>query len=237
MSLLILVRHGQASFGGPAYDQLSALGEGQALALGHAWAAQELRFDRVYVGPLRRHRQTHDAAAAAYREHGLHWPDPVLLPQLDEHHGMAVLEQRLPLLIVHDPTVRDLVARHQAGDKEASRTYLKLFQQTTQQWARGELDVADLEPWMGFRERVAAAIEQIVGENGGGKTVAAFTSGGVVAAAVGLALNLNDEQIMALSWVVRNVSSTEFLFSTGRWSLHTFNATPPFTRVDLLTYV
>lgn len=237
MSLLILVRHGQASFGGPAYDQLSALGEEQARALGHAWAAQELRFDRVYVGPLRRHQQTHDAAAAAYREHEFHWPDPVLLPQLDEHHGMAVLEQRLPMLIEHDPTVRQIVERHQEGDKEASRAYLKLFQQTTQQWSRGEWETPDLEPWSVFRERVAQSMDQIVNENGGGKTVAAFTSGGVVAAAVGLALNLDDEQIMALSWVVRNGSSTEFLFSTGRWSLHTFNATPPFARADLLTYV
>lgn len=150
---------------------------------------------------------------------------------------MAVLEQRLPMLIEHDPAVRTIVERYQAGDTEASRAYLKLFQQTTQQWARGELDVPDLEPWSAFRTRVAESMEQIMCENGGGKTVAAFTSGGVVAAAVGLALNLHDEQIMALSWVVRNASCTEFLFSTGRWSLHTFNATPPFGRADLLTYV
>jgi broad specificity phosphatase PhoE len=236
MSLLILVRHGQASFGGPAYDQLSPLGEEQARAIGHAWAAQKLRFDRVYVGPLRRHQQTHDAAAAAYREHDLIWPDPVLLPQLDEHHGMAVLEHRLPQLIERDPAVREMIERHQVGDKEASRAYLKLFQQTTQQWARGKLRIADLEPWSAFRERVAQGMDQIMRDNGGGKTVVAFTSGGVVAAAVGLALNLDDEQIMALNWVVRNGSCTEFLFSTGRWSLHTFNATP-FESADLLTYV
>jgi len=237
MSLLILVRHGQASFVGPTYDQLSPLGEEQARALGHAWAAQDLRFNRVYVGPLRRHQQTHDAAAAAYREHGLQWPDPVPMPQLDEHHGMAVLEYRLPRLIEHDPAVREMVEQHQAGDKEASRSYLRLFQQTTQQWARGELEIPDLEPWSVFRERVAQSMREIMRENGGGQTVAAFTSGGVVGAAVGLALNLYDEQVMALSWVVRNGSSTEFLFSMGRWSLHTFNATPLFARADLLTYV
>ena len=160
-----------------------------------------------------------------------------MLPELAEHHGMAVLEQRLPMLIEHDPAVREIMERHQVGDKEVRRAYLKLFQQTTQQWARGELEVPDLEPWPVFRKRVAQSIDQIVRENGGGKTVAAFTSGGVVAAAVGLALNLHDEQIMALSWVVRNASSNEFLFSTERWSLHTFNTMPPFDRADLLTYV
>jgi broad specificity phosphatase PhoE len=74
-------------------------------------------------------------------------------------------------------------------------------------------------------------------ENNGGKTVAAFTSGGVIAAALGLALNLDDEQIIALSWIVRNASCTELLFSRDRWSLHTFNATPHFARGELLTYV
>jgi broad specificity phosphatase PhoE len=205
--------------------------------LGHAWAAQDLRFDRVYVGPLHRHQQTHDAAAAAYHEHGLRWPEAIMLPELAEHHGMAVLEHRLPMLIEHDPNVREMVERHQQGDKQASRSFLRLFQQTTQQWARGELQIPDLEPWSVFRKRVAQSMDQIVSENGGGKTVAAFSSGGVVAAAAGLALNLDDEQIMALNWVVRNASSTEFLFSAGRWSLHTFNATPPFIRADLLTYV
>jgi broad specificity phosphatase PhoE len=237
MSLLILVRHGQASFGGDVYDHLSPLGAEQTRALGDAWAEMDLRFDHVYVGPLRRHRQTHDAAAEAYQSHGLCWPEPLVLAQLDEHQGMAVLEQRLPLLIDQDRTVRGLVERHRRGEKDAGRAYLKLFQQVTRQWVHGELDIPNLEPWPLFRQRVTDGLQQIMREHGGGKTVVAFTSGGVIAAAMGVALGLDDAQIVELSWIVRNSSCTEFLFSQDRWSLHVFNATPHLARADMLTYV
>src|SRR4028118_1328530 len=96
MSTLILVRHGQASFGANDYDQLSALGMEQALALCRGLARRGLRFDRVYVGPLRRHEQTHGAVAEAYQALGLAWPEPSRVPELDEHHGMLVMERVLP---------------------------------------------------------------------------------------------------------------------------------------------
>lgn len=67
MSLLFLVRHGQASFHGDDYDQLSARGMEQSRQLGLHWAELNLIFDHVYVGPRRRHRQTLDAVAAVYR--------------------------------------------------------------------------------------------------------------------------------------------------------------------------
>ena len=85
MSLLFLVRHAQASFHGDDYDQLSERGMEQSRRLGIHWAELSLSFDHVYVGPRRRHRQTLDAVAAVYRERGLNWPEPVELPELDEH--------------------------------------------------------------------------------------------------------------------------------------------------------
>ena len=73
MGQLVLVRHAQASFFGASYDELSALGREQAAALGEHWARHGVAYDRVYVGPRRRHRQTYDLVAAAYRERGLPW--------------------------------------------------------------------------------------------------------------------------------------------------------------------
>ena len=63
MSILYLVRHGQASFASENYDQLSPLGERQARQLGEHWVALGLRFDRVYIGPKQRHLQTQAAVA------------------------------------------------------------------------------------------------------------------------------------------------------------------------------
>lgn len=237
MSILILVRHGQASFGAGDYDQLSALGEEQSAALGHELAGRGLRFDRVYVGPLRRHAQTHAAVMDAYQSRDLPWPEPIRLPQLDEHHGMLVMERVLPQLAEQDDKLRELVRRKHAGEEAANQDYLKVFQQVTRRWARGELDVPEHESWADFKRRVRAGLEQIREQNGSGTTVAAFTSGGVIAVAMGLALNLNDEQILALSWIVRNASYSECLFAPGRFGLSVFNATALGGRPELLTYV
>ena len=66
MGQLILVRHGQASFGADDYDQLSHLGTQQGIRLGGYWQqaassparAHSLDFDAVLIGSLKRHRQT-----------------------------------------------------------------------------------------------------------------------------------------------------------------------------------
>jgi len=45
MGQLLLVRHGQASFGADDYDQLSAMGQKQSIRLGEYWqqmAAEQL---------------------------------------------------------------------------------------------------------------------------------------------------------------------------------------------------
>ncbi len=58
MSILHLVRHGQASFGADDYDNLSPTGIQQSIELGKALAKQQSTFDYVIVGPHRRHMQT-----------------------------------------------------------------------------------------------------------------------------------------------------------------------------------
>jgi broad specificity phosphatase PhoE len=237
MSTLLLVRHGQASFLGDDYDQLSPIGAEQARALGHSWADLGLEFDQVYVGPLQRHRQTHEATAEAYRSHGLALPEPIAMPELDEHHGLWVMERLLPQLAEQDVTVRDLMERRQGGERDAQRQYLKLFQQITRQWARGEIDMPEAETWPAFRQRVQDGLRRIMHNDSGGKTVVAFTSGGTMAVAMGWSLNLSDEQIIELSWIIRNAACSEFLFSGRRFSLSVFNATPHLIRPELLTYV
>jgi len=47
MSEIYFVRHGQASLGAKVYDQLSKLGQQQAIWLGEHYRARNLSFDRV----------------------------------------------------------------------------------------------------------------------------------------------------------------------------------------------
>ncbi|MBI3852986.1 MAG: histidine phosphatase family protein [Verrucomicrobia bacterium] len=237
MSLLFFVRHGQASFNGDDYDQLSTRGVEQSRQLGLHWADLNLIFDRVYVGPRRRHQQSLEAVAAVYRERGLNWPEPVGLPELDEHSGQDVLSRSLPDLMQRDPAIREMKEKLRKDSDTAQRDYLRLFQMVTRMWVRRELSLPDLEAWHEFRGRVNRGLAKITESAGSKKKVAAFSSGGPVAAAMGFALNLEDEKTLELSWVVRNAAYTEFLFSRGRFSLVTFNAVPHLTNRDLLTFI
>ena len=237
MSLLFLVRHGQASFHSDDYDKLSARGVEQSRQLGLHWAELNLTFDHVYVGPRRRHRQTLDAVAAVYRERGLNWPEPVELPELDEHSGQDVLSRSLPDLMQRDPAIREMKEKLRKDSDTAQQDYLRLFQKVTRMWVRRELSLPDLEAWHTFRARVNRGLAEITGAAGSKKNVVAFSSGGPVAAALGFSLNLDDEKTLELSWIVRNAAYTEFLFSRGRFSLVTLNAVPHLTNRDLLTFI
>ena len=58
MAELVLVRHGQASFGADDYDKLSELGWRQSRWLGEHFARRGAAFDLVVRGSLRRHAET-----------------------------------------------------------------------------------------------------------------------------------------------------------------------------------
>ena len=59
MSELILVRHGQASFGAESYDKLSATGVEQAKILAQHWQGLSENFDHIYSGTLLANERLH----------------------------------------------------------------------------------------------------------------------------------------------------------------------------------
>ncbi len=233
MATLVLVRHGQASLGAEDYDVLSSTGWRQGRALGCYWKARGERFDAVHVGPRRRHRETWQAVGEGLQGPS-DWPTFDHLAEMDEHQGPEVVGHYHQRLAVEAPTdaagSTDEVAQRQG--------YLEAFQRLTRQWVRGELATPEgLEPWSTFRQRVDLALDRLASRRVAGGQQVVFTSGGVVAAAVGRALDLDDEQIMALSWRIRNASFSKFLVSEGRFSLDTFNETPHLGTSDLTTFV
>jgi len=229
-----MVRHGQASLRHSDYDQLLPHGQEQARLLGVHWADRDLHFNHVYVGPRRRHRQTLDAIASVYRKRGLSWPDAIELPELDEYPGQLLM-QRAAGLMNEDAPLCDPTLEQDSD--VAQRQYLKLFQKVTRDWVRGDVPAPDLESWKDFRARVQGALQKIIRGEARQQLIAAFTSGGPVAAAVGMALDLGDEKTLELSWLTRNTACTEFLFSTGRLSLAAFNHHPHLATKELLTYI
>lgn len=238
MALLTLVRHGQASFLKENYDKLSELGEWQARLLGEYWIRTKTAFDQVYYGPACRHLRTGQIVADVYREAGLPWPEPVVVPDVDEYPGIAVVQTFLPGLLETHQEIRTLEAEYRQAQEQSAafRSYDKIFARITRMWVNGELDSPDLESWKTFCNRIDRGIQMIRDNAGNSKRIVVFTSGGVIAASVRLALDLAPQRTLEMSWTSRNASYTELVFTPERFWLSSFNNHPHLEDEDLLTY-
>ena len=239
-SRIILVRHGKASVLSADYDNLSDTGAEQSRLLGEHWADEGLVIDSIFVGPRRRHRQTLDAVATVFRARGLSWPEATELRDLDEHDGLSIVMQAIPKLAQSDAELRSVAEAMAKGETPPLAGLLTTFKRVTRMWVRGELSSDGVESWTAFRARVNRALQAMASAAtslGPGKTVAAFTSAGAIAAAVGHVLDVGDEKVLELSWSLNNGSLSELTISRERNNLHTFNATPHLRDPKLVTSV
>ena len=162
MGQVLLVRHGQASWGADDYDVLSETGWEQSRLLGKALAARGIAPALVVRGAMRRHRETAEAVGE-----GLGLPEPVVDGGWDEfdHLGMLAALSRSrrarPADSGREPTREEFQAR---------------FEEATDRWTGGEHDDYD-ESFAEFTDRVDDALRR-TSEAAGSGTALVFTSGG-----------------------------------------------------------
>lgn len=215
MSQILLVRHGQASFGAEDYDQLSALGERQSAVLGAALAARDIAPDLLVSGGMRRHDQTARAAATAAG-----WARSV---EVDtawaefDHEAVLAAYARVP-------GVEELHARV-ADEADPRRAFQQIFDAATTQWTRGELSGTGpgFESFADFTARVTAGLDRLVARLGRGETAVVFTSGGPVAWAATTLLG-GDPQLWArLNLVTVNTGVTKIITGSRGATVVTIN--------------
>ena len=238
MGSLALVRHGQASFFADNYDQLSPLGEQQARLLGEYWLKRGVRFDEVYTGPRARQIETAALAGEAFARAGIEWPEPKMIPELDEHHVDRMMKATIRQIIEEYPHIGGLVADYKVAQepRDKHRTFQLMFEQVVGLWVTGKIGAEGFESWAEFRERVRGGMKQIVDGERRGRTVAAFSSVGAITVCMQAALDCSDSKALDLGWRVRNASVTEFVFSGNRVTLEGFNALPHLEDTAMWTY-
>jgi len=238
MSVLTLVRHGQASYMAEDYDRLSPLGEEQARKLGEFWVRHRIQFDLCFHGPAKRHKQTLEIASDYVRQAGLSWPDSEMVPELDEFDAFRMMQMLTPKLVKSDPEVRRLSEVFEANrhTPEAGRLLQKLFEAVSRNWCSGAHDTPELESWTQFRTRIQTGIDRIRKMSEQSRNVVAISSGGPIAATVAHVLDLAPATAIEFVWLSRNGSFSEFLFSGERFSMHSFNSIPHLDDRSLLTY-
>jgi broad specificity phosphatase PhoE len=163
VSSILLVRHGQASFGAADYDVLSPTGHEQSRVLGAALAARGVTPDVVVVGEMRRHAET----ATGVLE-GAGWTaDPLVDSGWNEFDHDQVLS-------VHDsPTARE-------GESEKA-AFQRWFEEATRRWTSGEHEEAYDESFAAFTGRVDASMARLAATLPARGTAVVLTSGGAIA--------------------------------------------------------
>lgn len=238
MGTLTLVRHGQASFGAVDYDQLSSVGETQARLLGEHWARLGVSFDRAFHGPRARQRRTAEIAAVAMKKAGLPLVELAQLDALDELRFDGVIMGALPQLAERDPEIAGLLEDFGAiaDGRPAPRTFQRRLERLFHVWVKNPDPIEGVEAWTDFSVRIGRVLGEMRANATKGLRVVGFTSGGVIGAALQLALEAPPHVAVDLMWRVRNSSATEFLFSGDRFTLAAFNATPHLEDGALITY-
>ncbi|WP_148572485.1 histidine phosphatase family protein [Nocardioides caldifontis] len=175
MSVLLLVRHGQASFGAKNYDALSEVGHEQSRVLGAALRERGVVPDLVVRGGMRRHEET-----AAGLVEGL---GAEISCEVDKGWDEFDFEH---VVEVHKPLYRNtaLMIADLARTLRPKQAFQEVFEEATRRWTSGEWDDEYDESFPAFQERVVAALERARELLALHRTVAVVSSGGPIAMAV-----------------------------------------------------
>ena len=210
MAELYLVRHGQASFGAADYDRLSERGEQQSVWLGEYFARQDIVFDRVICGTLRRHEQTVDGILRGMGMSG---------PAVEQHAGLNEYDfQGLFAALGEDfPELTQLASG-------SMRDHYRALKQVLHLWSDDKIRGPLPETWAAFQQRVADARAAI--QAGGGQRVLAISSGGPIAVTAQQVLAAPPASAIALNLQIRNSSVSQYFFNAESFQLATFNGIP-----------
>jgi broad specificity phosphatase PhoE len=205
MSQILLVRHGQASWGAEDYDVLSPLGERQSQALGAALAARGVRPDLVVRGAMRRHRQTAEHTAA-----GGGWDAEVV-----EDDGWNEFDH-VQMLSMHPVAYGE-------GEEMSRAEFQRWFEGATLRWTGGAHDEDYDESFTAFGARVDGALRRTAERLGPDGTAVVFTSGGPISWTASSLLGGSADIWVQLNPVTVNSSVSKVVVGRRGMTMVSFN--------------
>jgi broad specificity phosphatase PhoE len=222
---LLLIRHGQASFGSGDYDVLSELGIRQAEIVAAALQDRGVQPTRLISGAFR--RQVDTAAAYASRlgtevEIDARW---------NEYDGNEVL-------LHHSESTARIDGWPADGIGLSNREFQVALDGAIGAW----IDEAERSPaaqsWPAFAASGSGALQELTGELGRGETAVVFTSGGVIAAICAQLVGEPDRAFVPFNRTQINTGITKIVHGGSGTSLVSVNDHSHLESVDpaLVTY-
>ncbi|HET6626290.1 MAG TPA: histidine phosphatase family protein [Nocardioidaceae bacterium] len=203
MSVLLLVRHGQASWGAADYDVLSDAGQKQAGVLGASLAARGVRPDVLLHGRMVRQRET-----ARLLGEAAGWGAWTEDQSWDEMNHEEVL-RRQPHTF--------------SGDTPTRAEFQAWFEAATDRWTAGRHDHEYDESFGVFSDRVLSSLSRLAERLGSGDTAVVVTSGGPIARVAAELFGGGTEMHRRVAPVVVNASVTKVVVGQRGATLVSFN--------------
>jgi broad specificity phosphatase PhoE len=206
VGVILLVRHGQASFGAADYDVLSPMGERQARCLGAALAARGIRPASVVSGALRR-----QLASAAVLVEQAGWPPEVSVDPAWDEFEFSGLAEGTP-----------------GGDQRDRGAFQDALEAGMRRWTAPGPGSSGGSPSAGesfaaFAARAELALQAVAARQPRGATTLVTTSGGVIAWVAASLLGAGVEQWIRLNRVCVNTGVTTIVTGRRGISLIAFN--------------
>ena len=204
MSVVYLVRHGQASFGTDDYDRLSELGKDQSRITGEHLAAQQVAPVRLIHGEMLRQRQTAEGIQAGLGS--------ALDPQIDTGWNEYQAWELTDALDDTDPRAQ-----------QDSKIFQAELERGAARWASGEHDEDYSESFDQFTTRVDRALDDACANLKSGETTVIVSSAGAIAWTAARLLGGGFDQWMAFNRVTVNTGITRIITGRSGTSLTSFN--------------
>ncbi|HEX4753649.1 MAG TPA: histidine phosphatase family protein [Solirubrobacterales bacterium] len=226
MPTVLLVRHGQASFGAADYDVLSEVGRRQAELVAASLAERGYHPARLLTGTLRRQRET---AAAFVALGGVE--EIEVEPRWDEFDPDDVLTH-------HSDSAVRLQADGASGEPLTNHGFQAALEPALAEWVAHAEHSPTAQTWPQFSGAGTAALGDLASELSSGETAVVVTSGGAIAAAVGTLLGAPAEVFAAINRIVVNASVTKLAIGSSGTNVVSFNDHSHLEAVDraLVTY-
>lgn len=222
MSVVLLVRHGQASFGLGNYDRLSDHGRAQVQRLGEVLSSRGVEIDRIVSGDLTRQRDT-----AGILANVVGGGRPVAIDRgWNEYEYLPLITRVKPLYRKHWLMVADLARTANPGQRLQEILDRALAewvdaedepQSTDRPETRGDLP---METFAAYSARIKDSLDAVSQTAG---TSLVVSSAGSITAAIAPLIGVPPQAWPALHRVMVNTSVTKVVRGQRGTSLISFN--------------
>ncbi|KON77312.1 histidine phosphatase family protein [Leptospira kirschneri] len=237
MSIIHLIRHGQANSQGENYDLLTSLGKNQSFALGKYMAYNGELPDRIVTGTLRRHLETADwfmkGVVSEVGDLEKYKTDSFVCRDSGWNEFSPELWNSLAKLLVSDkPEFARILSQFYKvktrGGIRSAALFYKLTEEILKFWRENVIEADGIETYENFETRIFHSYN-VLFSSGEQERIFLFTSGTPISLVLNHILRQKGDPFSWMPWIW-NTSVSTFRKVKGEYLPISVNGVPHLTQ-------